>query len=48
VAGKQGEAAAEPTGGTEHAIRTDASLDDTQKAALLAVYQSMTRQQPAG
>ena len=31
----------------EHAIRTDAALDDTQKAALLAVYQSMTRQQPA-
>jgi transcriptional regulator with XRE-family HTH domain len=30
----------------EHAIKTDASLDDTQKAALLAVYQSMTRQQP--
>jgi transcriptional regulator with XRE-family HTH domain len=37
----------EPTG-VEHAIRTDTSLDDTQKAALLAVYQSMTRQQPAG
>ena len=30
----------------EHAIKTDAKLDDTQKAALLAVYQSMTRQQP--
>jgi transcriptional regulator with XRE-family HTH domain len=29
--------------GVEHAIRTDATLDDTQKAALLAVYQSMTR-----
>ena len=37
---------AEPASGTEHAIRTDASLDDTQKAALLAVYQSMTRPQP--
>ena len=35
------------TNGVEHAIRTDASLDDNQKAALLAVYQSMTRQQPA-
>ena len=43
-----GEAGAEPTGGVEHAIRTDATLDDTQKAALLAVYQSMTRQQPPG
>jgi transcriptional regulator with XRE-family HTH domain len=48
VAGKQGEAATEPTSGVEHAIRTDAALDDTQKAALLAVYRSMTRQQPAG
>jgi transcriptional regulator with XRE-family HTH domain len=33
--------------GVEHAIRTDQALDDTQKAALLAVYHSMTRQ-PAG
>jgi transcriptional regulator with XRE-family HTH domain len=31
--------------GVEHAIKTDASLDDTQKAALLAVYQSMSRPQ---
>ncbi len=48
VAGKDGkdaEARAEP-GATEQAIRTDGILDDTQKAALLAVYQSMTRQQP--
>lgn len=30
----------------EQAIRTDGTLDDTQKAALLAVYQSMTRPQP--
>jgi transcriptional regulator with XRE-family HTH domain len=30
----------------EHAIKTDATLDDSQKAALLAVYQSMTRSQP--
>ena len=29
--------------GVEHAIRTDATLDDAQKAALLAVYQSMAR-----
>jgi transcriptional regulator with XRE-family HTH domain len=29
--------------GVEHAIRTDATLDDAQKSALLAVYQSMTR-----
>jgi transcriptional regulator with XRE-family HTH domain len=35
--------------GVAHAIRTDSTLDDSQKAALLAVYQSMTRpQQPAG
>jgi transcriptional regulator with XRE-family HTH domain len=33
--------------GVEHAIRTDATLDDAQKAALLAVYQSMTRPQQA-
>lgn len=31
--------------GVEHAIRTDAALDDAQKAALLAVYHSMTRPQ---
>jgi len=31
--------------GVEHAIRTDATLDDAQKAALLAVYNSMTRPQ---
>jgi transcriptional regulator with XRE-family HTH domain len=29
----------------ERAIRTDSQLDETQKAALLAVYQSMTRTQ---
>jgi len=35
--------------GVEHAIKTDAALDDSQKAALLAVYHSMTRSQsPAG
>jgi transcriptional regulator with XRE-family HTH domain len=34
--------------GVEHAIRTDATLDDTQKAALLAVYQSMTRPPGSG
>jgi transcriptional regulator with XRE-family HTH domain len=31
----------------EHAIRTDGTLDDAQKAALLAVYQSMARPQQA-
>jgi transcriptional regulator with XRE-family HTH domain len=35
-------------GGVEQAIRTDTQLDDGQKAALLAVYQSMARPQPAG
>jgi transcriptional regulator with XRE-family HTH domain len=30
----------------ERAIRTDDQLDESQKAALLAVYQSMTRPQP--
>ncbi len=30
----------------ERAIRTDGQLDESQKAALLAVYQSMTRAQP--
>jgi transcriptional regulator with XRE-family HTH domain len=29
----------------ERAIRTDSQLDESQKAALLAVYQSMTRPQ---
>lgn len=32
--------------GVAQAIKTDATLDDSQKAALLAVYQSMTRSQP--
>jgi transcriptional regulator with XRE-family HTH domain len=36
-------AATDEDSGVEHAIRTDAALDDAQKAALLAVYQSMTR-----
>jgi transcriptional regulator with XRE-family HTH domain len=30
----------------ERAIRTDSQLDESQKAALLAVYQSMTRTPP--
>lgn len=35
--------------GVEHAIKTDTALDDSQKAALLAVYQSMARSQaPVG
>jgi transcriptional regulator with XRE-family HTH domain len=36
-------AAADVESGVAHAIRTDATLDDAQKAALLAVYKSMTR-----
>ena len=32
--------------GVEQAIRTDRALDDTQKAALLTVYQSMARPRP--
>jgi transcriptional regulator with XRE-family HTH domain len=32
----------------ERAIRTDSQLDESQKAALLAVYQSMTRPQRPG
>jgi transcriptional regulator with XRE-family HTH domain len=38
---------ADEDSGVEHAIRTDDTLDDTQKAALLAVYQSMKRPQHA-
>jgi transcriptional regulator with XRE-family HTH domain len=42
-------AAADEDSGVEHAVRIDAALDDAQKAALLAVYHSMTRPpQPAG
>jgi transcriptional regulator with XRE-family HTH domain len=46
---REGTAQAE-TGGrvpdsVERAIRTDGQLDESQKAALLAVYQSMTRPQ---
>jgi len=43
--GQASEASPEQSG-VEHAIRTDGALDDSQKAALLAVYQSMTRQPP--
>jgi transcriptional regulator with XRE-family HTH domain len=46
---REGGAAAEAGGAggdsVERAIRTDSQLDETQKAALLAVYQSMTRTQ---
>jgi transcriptional regulator with XRE-family HTH domain len=38
---------AEEESGVARAIRTDGTLDDGQKAALLAVYQSMTRPQQA-
>jgi transcriptional regulator with XRE-family HTH domain len=44
ISRRDGEAADEDPG-VEHAIRTDAALDDAQKAALLAVYNSMTRPQ---
>jgi transcriptional regulator with XRE-family HTH domain len=40
-AGRRGEDRAPPDT-VERAIRTDDQLDETQKAALLAVYQSMT------
>lgn len=46
---RQDGAADEPGGPgadtVERAIRTDSQLDESQKAALLAVYQSMTRTQ---
>jgi transcriptional regulator with XRE-family HTH domain len=46
---RQDGAADEPGGlgadTVERAIRTDSQLDESQKAALLAVYQSMTRTQ---
>jgi transcriptional regulator with XRE-family HTH domain len=35
-------------GSVETVIRGDARLDDEQKAALLAVYRSMLREQPTG
>ena len=44
---RRSDEAAEEESGVEHAIRTDATLDDAQKAALLAVYQSMARPQSA-
>jgi transcriptional regulator with XRE-family HTH domain len=44
--GESGESAHDESG-VVHAIRTDATLDDGQKAALLAVYQSMTKPQQA-
>ncbi len=43
--GGNGQPASEQSG-VEHAIRTDTTLDDSQKAALLAVYHSMNRQPP--
>ena len=44
---KRGEAEG-GTGSVESVIRADARLDDEQKAALLAVYRSMLREQPTG
>lgn len=40
-----GDADAQAADSVERAIRTDGQLDESQKAALLAVYQSMTRTQ---
>jgi transcriptional regulator with XRE-family HTH domain len=40
------EAGGPGTDSVERAIRTDSQLDESQKAALLAVYQSMTRTPP--
>jgi transcriptional regulator with XRE-family HTH domain len=42
----QAEPGRSATDSVERAIRTDGQLDESQKAALLAVYQSMTRAQP--
>jgi transcriptional regulator with XRE-family HTH domain len=42
-AGDADEAGSPVPDSVERAIRTDGQLDETQKAALLAVYQSMTR-----
>jgi transcriptional regulator with XRE-family HTH domain len=46
----QAETSADGSGpdSVERAIRTDSQLDESQKAALLAVYQSMTRPQSPG
>jgi transcriptional regulator with XRE-family HTH domain len=46
-AGRRGEDRA-PSDTVERAIRTDDQLDETQKAALLAVYQSMTTRGGSG
>jgi transcriptional regulator with XRE-family HTH domain len=52
LAGRQGQAETSADGhgpdSVERAIRTDSQLDESQKAALLAVYQSMTRPQSPG
>jgi transcriptional regulator with XRE-family HTH domain len=45
AAAEAGTAAAEAQPSTESVIRADARLDDEQKAALLAVYRSMLRDQ---
>lgn len=44
-AGAAAENGAPGSDSVERAIRTDSQLDESQKAALLAVYQSMTRTQ---
>jgi transcriptional regulator with XRE-family HTH domain len=43
--GAQADAGRPTADSVERAIRTDGQLDESQKAALLAVYQSMTRPQ---
>jgi transcriptional regulator with XRE-family HTH domain len=45
-AGNPEEAGPPGSDSVERAIRTDSQLDESQKAALLAVYQSMTRTPP--
>lgn len=45
-AGDAEESGGPGTESVERAIRTDSQLDESQKAALLAVYQSMTRTPP--
>ena len=48
AAGHAGGDLGEGSGGVESVIRADARLDDEQKAALLAVYRSMLRDQRPG
>jgi len=47
VDGRAGDDDGQGTDSVERAIRTDSRLDESQKAALLAVYHSMARPQPS-